>query len=67
MIKGGENVKDNSFEVEYKYDSSVDVLAVKVKRDFTYNETIEMDEGVLLDFDVNNVPISLEILDASKV
>ena len=66
MIKGGENVKDNSFEVEYKYDSSVDVLAVKVKRDFTYNETIEMDGGVLLDFDVDNVPISLEILDASK-
>lgn len=26
-----------------------------------------MDKGVLLDFDINNVPISLEILDASKI
>lgn len=59
-------MKDNSFEIDYRYDSSVDVLAVKVKRDFNYGETIEMDEGVLLDFDENNIPISLEILDASK-
>lgn len=59
-------MKDNSFAVDYKYDSSADVLAVKVKRDFSYHETIEMDEGILLDFDVDNVPISLEILDASK-
>ncbi|SFL52015.1 Uncharacterized protein YuzE [Methanobrevibacter olleyae] len=59
-------MKDNSFAVDYKYDSSADVLAVKVKRDFSYHETIEMDEGILLDFDVNNVPISLEVLDASK-
>ncbi|AMK15105.1 DUF2283 domain-containing protein [Methanobrevibacter olleyae] len=58
-------MKDNS-AVDYKYDSSADVLAVKVKRDFSYHETIEMDEGILLDFDVNNVPISLEVLDASK-
>ena len=65
-IKGVENVKDNSFEIDYRYDSSVDVLAVKVKRDFNYGETIEMDEGVLLDFDEDNIPISLEILDASK-
>lgn len=59
-------MKDNSFLVDYRYDSSADVLAVKVKRDFTYHETVEMDEGVLLDFDVDNVPVSLEILDASK-
>lgn len=56
----------NSFEVDCIYDFSADVLAVKVKRDFVYNETIEMDEGVLLDFDIGNVPVSLEILDASK-
>ena len=58
---------NNSFELDYSYDSSCDVLVVKVKRDFTYAKTVEMDEGVLLDFDINNVPISLEILDASKI
>ena len=58
---------NNSFELDYSYDSSCDVLVVKVKRDFTYAKTVEMDVGVLLDFDINNVPISLEILDASKI
>ena len=60
-------MNNNSFELDYSYDSSFDILVVKVKRDFTYAKTVEMDEGVLLDFDINNVPISLEILDASKI
>lgn len=58
---------NNSFKLDYSYDSSFDVLVVKVKRDFTYAKTVEMDVGVLLDFDINNLPISLEILDASKI
>ena len=65
--RGGENVNNNSFELDYNYDSSCDVLVLKVKRDFTYAKTVEMDVGVLLDFDINNLPISLEILDASKI
>ena len=61
------NVKDeNSFEVEYKYDMIYDVLAIKVKRLYSYGRTIELDEGVLLDFDSDNVPVALEILDASE-
>lgn len=58
---------NNSFELDYSYDASFDILVVKVKRDFTYAKTVEMDLGVLLDFDINNLPISLEILDASKI
>ena len=58
---------NNSFELDYSYDASFDILVVKVKRDFTYAKTVEMDEGVLLDFDINNLPIFLEILDASKI
>ena len=60
-----ENIND-SFEVDYRYDYTYDVLAIKVTRPFEYDKTVEMDEGVLLDFDVGNVPVSLEILDASK-
>lgn len=60
-----ENIKD-SFEVDYRYDYTYDVLAIKVTRPFEYDKTVEMDEGVLLDFDVDNIPVSLEILDASK-
>ena len=51
-----------TFEVEYFYNKSIDTLGIKVKRDFQYWETIEMDEGILLDFDINNVPNALEIL-----
>ena len=58
---------NNSFVLEYSYDASFDILVVKVKRDFTYAKTVEMDVGVLLDFDINNLPVSLEILDASKI
>ena len=58
---------NNSFKLDYSYDASFDILVVKVKRDFTYAKTVEMDVGVLLDFDINNLPIFLEILDASKI
>ena len=58
--------KITSKEVLYDYDYSADNLGIKVNRDFQYGETIEMEDGLLLDFDVNDVPTSLEILDASK-
>ena len=58
--------KKNSYEVEYMYDESADILGIKATRDFTYHETIELDEGLLLDFDEDNVPTALEIHDASK-
>ena len=58
--------ENNPQEVIYRYDSSSDDLGIKVTRDFRYDETVEMDDGILLDFDVDNVPVSLEILDASK-
>ena len=57
--------EDNIKEVICKYDSNADILGIKVNHDFTYGETIEMDDGLLLDFDIDNVPISLEVLDAS--
>ena len=37
--------------------STYDVLAIKVTRPFKYDKTVEMDEGVLLDFDEYNVPV----------
>ena len=58
---------EDSFEVEYMYDENVDMLGIKVKRDYNYNKTAEIDERLLLDFDENNVPVASEILDASKL
>lgn len=58
--------ENNIKEIIYMYDDSSDILGIKVTQDFQYGETVEMDDGLLLDFDKNNVPVSLEILDASK-
>lgn len=57
---------NNSYEVVYKYDIDSDILGIKVDRDFEYDETIEMDDGLLLDFDIDNIPTALEIHEASK-
>lgn len=59
-------LNENSTVLKYMYDYSSDVFGVKVKNDFIYHETVELEDGVLLDFDKNNVPVSLEIMDASK-
>ena len=53
-------------EVIYRYDSSSDVLGIKVNRRFRYHQTVEIDDVTLLDFDVGDVPVSLEVIDASK-
>lgn len=59
-------LNENSTVLKYMYDYSSDVFGVKVKNDFIYHETVELEVGVLLDFDKNDVPVSLEIMDASK-
>ena len=59
-------LNENSTVLKYMYDYSSDVLGVKVENDFIYHETVELEDGVLLDFDKNDVPVSLEIMDASK-
>ena len=58
--------EDKIKEVICRYDSDADILGIKVNHDFSYEETVEMDDGMLLDFDVDNVPVSLEVLDASQ-
>ena len=66
--KGGkENRSENKIkEIIYNYDDLSDTFGIKVTDGFHYEKTVEMDDGLLLDFDENNVPVSLEILDASK-
>ena len=58
-------MKNNS-NADYRYYYSYDVLGIKVLEPFVYEETVEVAEGVLLDFDETHKACSLEILDASK-
>ena len=53
-------------EAEYTYEYDLDVVNIKVKRDYVYRESVDFDVGVFLDFDNDDFPVNLEIIDASK-
>lgn len=58
---------DETLKIESMYDPHFDVLGIRVVDDYKYKESVELEEGIILDFDENNSPVALEILDASKV
>ena len=51
----------------YSYDDELDVAVITVDEDYKYKESIRLDFGVYLDIDINNHPVSLEIVDISKI
>lgn len=55
-----------SYNVIYDYDEFCDNLGIRIDEKFKYLESVEMEDGIILDFDVMNRPVSLEVLDASK-
>ncbi len=55
-----------NFETYNEYDYLLDIYTITVKENFKFGKSLELEEGVILDFDENNVPISIEILDISK-
>ena len=54
------------FKVNTEYDMSLDIYTITVDDDFEFNKSLEIEDGVILDFDKDNIPISIEILDISK-
>ena len=48
------------------YDESVNILYIRL-REGDYDESDEVAEGVIVDFDKQGKPIAIEILDASTV
>ena len=59
-------MKIEQLDAEYTYDMDLDIVNIKVKKDYVYRESVDLDGGVFLDFDVNDFPVNLEILSASK-
>ncbi|WP_405265027.1 DUF2283 domain-containing protein [Methanobrevibacter sp.] len=55
------------YNAEYTYDSNLDVINIEVKHDIPHKETIELEFGVFLDFNQNDLPINIEIISASKI
>jgi len=54
-----------NFELDKNYDYSLDICTITQKDDFNFSKSLEIEDGVILDFDENNIPISIEILDIS--
>ncbi|MBQ2636606.1 MAG: hypothetical protein IJG09_07925 [Methanobrevibacter sp.] len=53
-------------DAEYTYEYDLDIVNIKVKQNYIYSQSIDFDVGVFLDFDLNDFPVNLEIIDASK-
>lgn len=56
----------NEFNINTDYDCSLDIYTITVDEEFEFGKSLEIDDGVILDFDKENIPISIEILDISK-
>lgn len=48
----------------YYYES--DILYLHKESSYHYKESVEMGAYIILDLDVNNTPVAVEILDASR-
>jgi hypothetical protein len=59
--------KIKNFKAIYRYDSYYDMLGIKITADYIYNKSVEMKDGVILDFDTNNNPIALQLIGASQI
>ncbi len=55
----------NDFEMISKYDAT-NALFLKIKKPYSYKESVELADNIMLDFSEDNVAVVLEILDASK-
>ena len=53
-------------DAEYDYDFDLDIVNIKVKQDYVYDESVDLDDGVFLDFDNKHFPVNLEIISISK-
>ena len=59
-------MENKPFELKEISNVKHDILIFKVKNPYQYGQTVEMEEGILLDFDKDNIPVAIEIHDASK-
>lgn len=56
-----------NFEVITKYNSHYDMLGIKITDDYKYNHSIEMKDGVIVDFDSDDKPVAVQLIGASKM
>ena len=59
--------QNKHFNLNYSYDNDSDSIFINVVNEYVYKESIELEEGVILDFDTKGIPVALEILDISQL
>ncbi len=57
----------NLFQIKKDYDFQSDILYLRIVDDYHYQESLEIGNNLILDFDKHHHPVAVEILDASKV
>lgn len=66
--EGFVNMNQNKhFNLEFSYDIDVDSIFINIVDEYDYKESIELEEGIILDFDTGGIPVALEILDVSNL
>lgn len=56
-----------TFTMEQDYDYRGDSLLLYVDEDYKHKKSIRLTDDVILDFDDKDVPVALELLNASKI
>lgn len=54
-------------KIAYSYDVEVDSIFIKIVDDYDYDQSIEFEFGIIMDFNPNGTPVALEILDFSSL
>ena len=60
------NVK-KQFTVEQDYDFQGDSLLFNITQKYRYQKSVQIKDNIIIDFDENDVPVALELLNASKL
>ena len=55
------------FDLKYSYDIEVDSIFIKITENYKYQESLELEDGIILDFSEEGIPVALEILDISDL
>lgn len=55
------------FDLKYSYDVEVDSIFIKITENYKYQESLELEDGIILDFSDEGIPVALEILDISDL
>ena len=56
-----------SVKFSYIYDFAFDLVDFSCEGEFRFKRSVELGEGIFLDFDENDLPVSLELIGASKI